>query len=140
MAAGMNEPERYEQLIAYLDNNLPSPVERQELADGSLQFIGGDPQEVVAQLTDTSVIIAAFGAVWETPYALTPRPRRVGILKWRRLPENAMLAALAALIKGAREARAAAFRVCERCGRKTAPEWLETDTVCHACATQELVH
>jgi hypothetical protein len=136
----MNEPERFEQLIAFLDNNLPSPVERQELADGTLQFTGGEPQEVVAQLTDTSVIVAAFGAVWETPYALTPRPRRVGIVKWRRLPENAMLAALTALIKGAREARAASFRVCERCGHKTAPEWLDTETLCQTCAQQDHVH
>jgi hypothetical protein len=136
----MNEPERYEQLIAFLDNNLPSPVERQELADGSMRFTGGDPQEVIAELTDSSVIVSAFGAVWETPYSLTPRPRRVGIIKWRRLPENAMLAALTALIRGAREARAASFRICERCGRKTAPEWLDTDTVCHACARQEHVH
>lgn len=136
----MNEPERYEQLIAFLDNNLPPPVERQELADGSLMFTGGDPQEVVVQLTDTSLIVSAFAAVWDTPYALTPRPRRVGIVKWRRLPENAMLAALTALVKGAREARAASYRVCERCGRKTAPEWLDTETVCHSCAQQELVH
>lgn len=136
----MNEPERYEQLIAFLDNNLPAPVERRELADGSLQFIGGDPQEVVAQLTDTSVIVSAFAAVWDTPYALTPRPRRVGIVKWRRLPENAMLAAISALVKGAREARAASYRICDRCGRRTAPEWLETDTTCHSCAQQDMVH
>lgn len=138
--AFMDVPERFEQLIAFLDNNLPTPVERQELADGSLQFTGGDPQEVVAQLTDTSVVVYAFAAVWQTPYALTPRPRRVGVVKWRRLPENAMLAAVTALIKGAREARASSYRLCERCGQKTAPEWLDTDTVCHTCARQELVH
>lgn len=136
----MNEPERFEQLIAFLDNNLPSPVERQELADGTLRFVGGDPPEVVAELTDTSVVVSTFAAVWDTPYTLTPRPRRVGIVKWRRLPENAMLAAITALVKGAREARAAAFRICERCGRKTAPEWLETETICTSCAQQELVH
>lgn len=136
----MNEPERYEQLIAFLDNNLPSPVDRQELADGTLQFTGGDPAEVIAQLTETSVIVSAFAAVWDTPYALTPRPRRVGVIKWRRLPENAMLAALTALIKGAREARSSSFRICERCGRRTPPEWLETDRVCSSCAQQELVH
>jgi len=134
----LNEPERYEQLIAFLDNNLPAPVERQELADGSMQFTGGDPPEVVAQLTETSVIVYAFAASWETPYALTPRPRRVGIIKWRRLPENAMLAALTALIKGAREARAASYRKCERCGRATAPEWLHDETTCSMCAEQEM--
>ena len=137
---GCSVTERYEQLIAFLDTNLPAPIERQELADGSIQFTGGDPPEVVAQLTDTSVIVSTFAAVWETPYALTPRPRRVGIVKWRRLPENAMLAAITSLIKGAREARHAAFRICERCGRKTAPEWLDTDTTCVSCAEHDMIH
>jgi hypothetical protein len=136
----MNEPERYEQLIAFLDNNLPSPVEHQELADGALQFTGGDPPEVVVRLTDTSVIVSSFAAVWETPYALTPRPRRVGVLKWRRLPETPMFNALAALIKGAREARMLSFRICERCGRSTAPEWLYSERVCQSCSQQDLVH
>jgi hypothetical protein len=136
----MDAPERFEQLIAFLDNNLPSPVDRQELEDGSLRFTGGDPPEVVVSLTQTSVIVASFAADWETPYVLTPRPRRVGVLKWRRLPETPMFNALASLIKGAREARSASFRVCERCGRTTAPEWLETETVCHSCSQVESVH
>jgi hypothetical protein len=136
----MNAPERLEQLIAFLDSNLPSPVERLELPDGSLQFTGGDPQEVVVRVNEASVIVAAFAAVWETPYALTPRPRRVGILKWHRLPETPLFNALSTLIKGAREARSAAFRICEQCGRKTAPEWLHNETLCHSCAQQELVH
>ena len=36
----MSQPERYEQLIAFLESQLPSPVERQEDADGSLHFRG----------------------------------------------------------------------------------------------------
>ena len=136
----MDAPERYEQLIAFLDSNLPAPVERQEIADGSLQFTGGDPPAVVIHLTEASVIVSAFAAVWETPFVLTPKPRRVGILKWRRLPETPMFNALAALIKGAREARSAAFRICERCGRATPPEWLHTETICHSCSQHELVH
>src|SRR5262249_12231815 len=55
--------ERYEQLIAYLSSRLPEPVEQHEHADGSLQFIAGDPAEVVVLLTDTSVIVSEFAAV-----------------------------------------------------------------------------
>lgn len=136
----MDVPERYEQLIAFLDNNLPAPVERQENADGSLQFVGGDPTEVVVLLTETSVVVASFAAVWDTPYTLTPRPRRVGVLKWRRLPESPLLSALSALIKGAREARAAGFRKCGTCGRTTAPEWMHDESLCTSCAELEREH
>ena len=35
--------ERYEQLIAFLNSNLPQPVTQQEFANGDIQFTGGDP-------------------------------------------------------------------------------------------------
>jgi hypothetical protein len=132
----MDVPERFEELIAYLGSQLPGPVDQQGEADGSLRFIGGDPPEVVALLTHSSVIISEFAGVWETPFKFAARPRRVGLLKWRRLPENALLSALSALIKGARDARLASFQVCQYCNRRTAPEWLHDDGVCQACADQ----
>ena len=91
--------ERYEQLIAFLGSNLPVPVEMQDDADGAIRFIGGYPPEVVALLTSSTVVIAEFAGTWESPFAFKAAPRRVGALKWRRLPENALLAALSALIK-----------------------------------------
>lgn len=133
----MDVAERYEQLIAYLNSQLPAPMDQQQLEDGSLQFTGGDPPEVVALLTDSSVIVSEFAGIWEAPFKFTARPRRVGTLKWRRLPENALLAALSALIKGAREARFASFQTCQYCDRKTAPEWLRADGVCQACADRQ---
>src|SRR5437660_653122 len=114
-------PERYEQLIAFLGSNLPAPVERQEDVDGFLRFTGGDPPEVVVLLTQSSVVVAEFAGEWETPFTFRSKPRRVGVVKWRRLPENALLSAIAALVKGAREARLAAFQTCQYCGRRTAP-------------------
>ena len=105
----MDAPERYEQLIAFLDSNLSSPVERQEAADGTVQFVGGEPADVVVSLTETSVIVSEFAGVWETPFTFTAKPRRVGVLKWRRLPETALFNALRTLIKGAREARLSRF-------------------------------
>ena len=129
-------PERFEQLIAFLGSNLPAPVERQEDVDGSLRFTGGDPPEVVVVLTDSSVVVSQFSGVWESPFTFSARPRRVGVVKWRWLPENALLNAIAALVKGAREVRLASFETCQYCGQRTAPEWLHDEGVCQACADQ----
>ena len=132
----MDAPERYEQLIAFLESNLPAPVDRQETPDGSVQFISGEPAEVVVSLTETSVLVSEFSGVWESPFTFAARPRRVGVLKWRRLQETALFNALAVLIKGAREMRLSRFHVCRYCGRSTAPEWMHDDGVCQACADQ----
>jgi hypothetical protein len=132
----MDAPERFEQLIAFLDSNMPAPVERQESADGSVQFTGGEPPLVVVTLTETSVVVAEFAGVWESPFTFAARPKRVGILKWRRLPETALFNALAQLIKGAREARQSRFQACRYCGGITAPEWMHDDGVCQSCADQ----
>ena len=129
-------PERFEQLIAFLSSNLPTPVERQEDVDGSIRFTGGDPPEVIVVLTDSSVVVSQFAGVWESPFTFSARPRRVGVVKWRRLPENALLSAIVALVKGAREARLASFETCQYCGQRTAPEWLHDEGVCQACADQ----
>jgi hypothetical protein len=129
-------PERYEQLIAFLGSNLPAPVDRQEDPDGSIRFIGGDPPEVVVVLTDSSLVVSQFSGVWESPFTFSAKPRRVGMVKWRRLPENALLNAIVALVKGAREARLATFETCQYCGQRTAPEWLDDEGVCQACADQ----
>jgi ABC-type proline/glycine betaine transport system permease subunit len=136
VVTSMDAPERYEQLIAYVGSNLPAPVDWQEDADGSIQFIGGEPAEVVVLLTSTSVVVSEFSGVWETPFKFTAKPRRVGMLKWRRLSENAVINALAALIKGAREARLARFQTCTYCGHHTAPEQLHDAGVCQSCADQ----
>jgi len=109
----LDVPERYEQLIAFLGSNLPAPVDRQEDADGALRFTAGDPPQVVVLLTESSVIVAAFAGEWETPLTFSAKPRRVGVVKWRRLPENALLSAISALVKGARDARLASFKTCQ---------------------------
>jgi hypothetical protein len=132
----MDVPERFEQLIAFLGSQLPAPVQQQPDDDGAIQFIGGEPPEVVALLTQSSLVVSEFTGVWETPFKFTARPRRVGIVKWRRLPENALLSAVSALIKGAREARLASFQICQYCERRTAPEWMHDEGVCQSCADQ----
>ena len=132
----MDAPERYEQLIAFLEANLSAPVNRQDAADGTVQFVGGEPADVVVSLTETSVTVSEFAGVWETPFTFAAKPRRVGMLKWRRLPETALFNALQVLIKGARDARLSHFRACRYCGRRTAPEWMHDAVACLACANQ----
>ena len=133
----MDVPERFEQLIAFLGSQLPAPVEQQQAAEGAIQFTGGDPPEVIALLTQGSVIVSEFAGTWETPFTFSSKPRRVGVVKWRRLPENAMLTAITALIKGAREARLASYRTCQYCRQRIAPEWMHDEGVCQACADQQ---
>src|SRR5437867_1386500 len=113
MRAPMSE--RYEQLLAFLGSQLPAPITQHAEPDGEVQFIGGDPAEVVVVLTHTKVVVCEFAGVWETPFKFSAKPRSMGLLKWRRIPETALWSALSALIKGARDARLSRFQVCRYC-------------------------
>ena len=134
----MDASERYEQLIAFLSTHLPTPVQQEELSDGSLMFTGGSPGEVVARLTKVSVIIEQYAVRWETPYTPVMRPRRVGVVKWRRLPESTVMNVVDQLIRGARDARLARYLKCELCGETKPPEWMEDDDICQQCSASVL--
>ena len=45
-----------------------------------------------------------------------------------------LLAALSALIKGAREVRLSSFQACQYCGLRTPPESLHDTGVCQSCS------
>src|ERR1700681_3463511 len=122
MRASMSE--RYEQLLAFLGSQLPVPVHQHAEDDGDVRFVGGDPAEVVVVLTESSVVVSEFAGVWQTPFRFAEKPKPIGLLKWRRIPESALWTALSALIKGAREARLSRFQVCRYCDRNTAREYL----------------
>jgi hypothetical protein len=130
-----DEDERFEQVIAFVGSQLPAPVEQQEASDGTLLFVGGSPAEVIVHLDDTSVVVSEYAGVWETPDRFVVKPRRVGLLKWRRLPETALMNALGALIKGARDTRLARFRPCRVCEQSFPPEMLAVD-ICPTCRQQ----
>jgi hypothetical protein len=128
--------ERLEQLIAFVGSQLPAPVEQDVAHDGSMIFTGGAPAEVVVHVTGSSVVISEFAGYWEAPGRFVVKPRRVGSLKWRRLPESAMMSALSTLIKAARELRIGRFRPCSVCHAKHPPEALFGDDVCAWCSDQ----
>jgi len=123
----MEISERYEQLIAFLGSQLPAPVEQQPGDDGSIIFTGGAPAEVVAHLTASSVIVCEFAGVWESTDTFVVRPRRVGLVKWRRLSETAVMNTIAIRcsfrcpfrMQGPPKPRLPAYE-CLRCPRATA--------------------
>jgi hypothetical protein len=133
----MDAPERYEQLIAFLGSQLPVPVEQEPGDAGSIIFTGGAPAEVVVHLTSASIVVSEFAGAWESEDTFVVRPRRVGVVKWRRLSETSVMNAVATLIKGAREARLARYRTCRSCGESHPPEWLFDDDLCQRCADQQ---
>src|SRR2546429_9978326 len=113
----MDVSERFEQLIAFVSSQLPKPVEEQQGGDGSILFTGGDPPEVIVHLTDRTVVVSEFAGQWEEGrFSLTPH--LVDELYWHTLPETALMNALSAMIKGAREARVSKYRICPQCGEK----------------------
>jgi hypothetical protein len=130
----MDPPERFEQLIAFLDSNLPPPVQQEEGDDGGIVFTAGDPAEVVVHLTPSSVVVSEYAGTWDGRHSFTARPRRVGIVKWKRLPETPLFNVVTQLIKGAREMRLGRYRTCPYCETPTPPESLNADGLCLSCA------
>ena len=130
----MDNSERFEQLIAFVGAQLPKPVEEHQTDDGSFIFTGGEPAEVIVQVTEFTVLVAAFVASPEGGDAAPIEPQPVGELHWRLLPETAVMNALSALIKGSREARLATYRVCLDCGQTRAPEEMAAEDLCRDCA------
>jgi hypothetical protein len=137
-----DDDERFEQLIAFLGSQLPQPVDSQTASDGSMVFTGGAPAEVVVHLTASSVTVSEDAGASESPGHFVVKPRRVGVLKWRRLPETTLMNALTALIKGTRETRLARYRRCAVCDQPYPPEVLGTDGNCPWCSgmPQAVVH
>ena len=129
----MDGSERFEQLIAFINSQLPKPVDAQDGGDGSIIFTGGDPSEVIVHLTESSVLVAEFAGVWDTAETFRIEPRPIGDLQWPNLGETALMNALSALIKGAREARLAKYGICAECGAHTPPEFMGADNICRGC-------
>jgi hypothetical protein len=131
----MDVSERFEQLIAFISSQVPTPVDEQQGGDGSIIFTGGEPAEVIVHLTEDTVVVAEFAGEWdEDAFSITPR--MVGELHWHALPETALMNALSALIKGAREARLSKYRICPECGESTPPEYFGAGDVCDRCADE----
>lgn len=127
-----SDDERYEQLLAYIATHVPAPFVQEAFGE-AVVFTGGDPGEVVVQLTDTAVTVSEY-AVRRDGTTAVIHPRRVGSLKWRRLSESTLMTLVGLLIRGAREHRLGRYRTCDSCGRRKPPEWMRDDHLCEHCA------
>ena len=120
---------------AFIAAHLSEPVNRDDHTDGEVLFTGGSPEEVIVQLTRTSITVWEY-AVRRRGELVVLKPRLVGVVRWARLGERATMKAVQALMDGAREARLARFRVCRLCAERRPPEWMHDVDICRSCASQ----
>jgi hypothetical protein len=125
--------EHYEQLLAYISTHMPRPFTQDDM-DGGVVFTGGSPGEVIVRLTQASVIVEEFAVRRDRLGNAALKPRRIGAVRWRRLPESDLMAVVGRLIKGAREMRLARYRSCQVCARVKPPELMASATRCRACS------
>ena len=130
-------PARYEELLALIGSHLAAPVTREQAPDGSLYFVGGDPQDVIVRVSSATVIVSEYAVRWEGPTTAVVRPIRVGSVAWRRIPETSAMRIVSALIDAARQSRLDTFRPCASCETPTPPEWMHDGELCRSCAARE---
>jgi hypothetical protein len=133
MNPGDQRQEQYEAWHAFVAAHLSQPV-LEEARDDGTYLTGGDPPEVVVCLRDGSITVFEFAIRWQGASTPLVKPRRVGTVVWRHLPERAAMRAVQSLIQGARDARLQKFLTCDRCGRREPPEWMDDRGICQACA------
>jgi len=135
MIGGMDNLDEW---IAFVSTHLPEPVSREEAADGTICFTGGDPGEVIVTVSPSTIAVLEYAVRWDTPYTPMVKPRLIGEVKWRRARNAETTRAVSALIAATRESRRAKFRRCEECERVLPPAWMHDDRICQTCAEQEL--
>jgi len=132
------DPLEWESLLASVRAELPSPVEQESAADGSVVLLGGQPGEVIVRLTRSLATVSEYGVEWEGPHEAVVRPVSLGTVHWRRMTETHALSVLSTLIRSARESRLSKYRTCRFCERSVPPEHLHEEDVCQPCAQRHL--
>ena len=135
MCAEQQIPEGWEDWLAFFSARLPRPVQEREGEDGTFTFTGGDPGEVIVQLTPSVIRVAEFSV--RATDGLTISPHWLGRIYWRRMPSVLAIPIIERLIDAAREMRHARFATCQICEKRLPPEWMFDDTICQRCADSE---
>ncbi len=128
----------WEELVVSMVHELPQPVSQETALDGRTVLVGGDPGEVVVQLTQSVASVAEFAVEWQGPNDPVTRPIPFGRIHWRRFESVDTLAILRALIAACRGSRRAKYRVCRLCEKVKPPEAMHDEDVCQACAQERL--
>lgn len=132
-------PATYEEMLAFIQAQLPSPLEERAGSDGTLSFTAGEPAEVVVRLTQSEVHVLEFAVTWQE-FTPVVEPIPIGSIRWSAMSPDAAIRTLRALLSAARESRLSKFVVCRICERPSPPEATDEDDVCDRCGPQETVH
>jgi hypothetical protein len=124
-------PEGWEEWAAFLAAQLPEPVQQETGPGGATCFVAGDPPEILVRLSASSVTVSVYLL---DPADEGPRPRRLGMIVWRRLSSSQAIALVAGLIRGAHDLHVATYRECQYCERRKPPEQMQDAETCLACA------
>jgi len=135
MCAEQQIPEGWEDWLAFFSAQLPRPVQARVGEDGTFMFTGGDPGEVIVQLTPSVIRVAEFSV--RVTDGLTIRPRWLGRVYWRRMPSILAIPIVERLIDAAREMRHSRFKTCQICEKRLPPESMFDDTICQRCTNRE---
>ena len=129
--------EHYEEWLAFLATHLTDPIAQQVLPDGSVTLVGGDPPEVIVQLTESAITVYQYAVYRESPTSATVLPLEVGSVVWERIRNGHAVTAVRALIQAARASRLAAYVRCESCDQLTPPEGMHDAATCEACTPDD---
>ena len=129
----MPNPVEWESLLTSLIHELPQPVVQDQVRDGSLILVGGEPPEVIVRLTRATASVSQYDVDLREPHEPIVRPILLGSVQWRRLSEAHALSTISALIRAARDRRRSRYEPCVICGKLLAPEFVADDELCDEC-------
>jgi hypothetical protein len=127
------DPLEFSQLVSILEDIVPHPISKENLPGGTIRMIGGEPGEVVIDLTDKTVTVSEFHLEQVSDRARVLQPNLLGTLHWTQVPTWSTRRILEELTATAANRNRAAWRDCIRCGTSTHPQNLTSSGVCTNC-------
>ena len=129
---------RFLRLTEEVRASLGEPLLEETGEDGTIRFVGGEPGEVVVDLSRKEIRVSEFVIHWEV-HTPVLHPRWVATVAADRLRRKQVMKVLSAAVEVVRAARRSKYRTCTRCGKRTPPEWMHSDdAVCQGCAERYL--
>lgn len=131
------DPMEYSQLVSILKDMLPNPVSSENLPGGTVRLIGGDPGEVVADISEKMVDVSEFRLEQVSDRARILQPNLLGTLYWTLIPAWTTRRMLEELTATAANRHRGTWKDCIRCGVSTHPQNMTRSGVCTGCESQD---
>lgn len=135
------DPLTRQQLLDVLREMLPHPIQEESLPEETTRLIGGNPGEVVVDITPETITVSEYATEKISDTAPVLEPLQLGVLNWTSLPAWTTRRILGELTAAAAVGRLEKFRECVRCKKRVPPEAMANETTCRDCAaTDEVVY